>query len=72
MEDNRFDDFMEIFLDCDSGSEFEGFTLETFRELGDNSKASVEQDSDSEHETSGEPENKIPDGNSHPMANRIF
>ena len=56
---------MEIFLD-DSGSEFVGFMLEDLCELGDNSKASVEQDSDSENETSGEPEDKIPHGYSHP------
>ena len=32
---------MEIFIDDDSGSGFEGFKLD-LRELGDNSEASVE------------------------------
>ena len=66
MDDNRFDDVMEIFLDDDSGSEFEGFTLEDIREIGDIGDDSFEQDSDSEHETSGDSENKIPDAYSHP------
>ena len=53
---------MEIFLNDDSGSKFEGFTIE----LVENSEASVEQDSESENETSGKLENIILDGYSHP------
>ena len=41
------DDFIEIFLNDDSGSEFEGFMLADLRELVHNSKANVEQDFDS-------------------------
>ena len=44
---------MQIFLNDDSGSEFEGFMLADLCELVDNREANVEQDFDSE--------NKIPD-----------
>ena len=39
----------EILLDDDSGSEFEGFTLEDIREMGDIDDDSFEQDFDKIH-----------------------